>query len=382
MQQPFITPEMYFGSNHYEDLKNKPFRSVFESKKGDLKFAFLESADYLKDSIVGAYNKLLEEYYSDEEIKPTSIKTTWFKNLEVRVDINENIDGGDVYIFSSPFNPNKFYTDDNSERRTVNDYTMELLNSIEVVKRHGGNAVPVVFYLPYSRQDKPDYMERQSGGASLLAKMIETAGASRMIGFNFHAPQLKEYFNIPVDESDMSRLFSDYFSSYGNREDTMIIGPDAGSLKWIKRVARNLGLRYSSADKVRTAPNTAQVDDINADFRGIEKVIMLDDMWDTVGTAKGAIEFLVDNTNVREVSLASFFPLLNDPAPERIQSLIDEGIVTDLVTMPTMEQRDKVKDIELYHELPIQRYIARLVNKRHYANSIKSTFEDFKVNGD
>ncbi|RLF04806.1 MAG: hypothetical protein DRJ64_06400 [Thermoprotei archaeon] len=378
MKVSFITPEMYSGPNHYQDLKDSKHRSVFESKKGNLKIMCLESAQYIGQDIIDAYNDFLKSNDSLDEIVLTQSKTNWFKDREVRVDVMENIDGSDVYILSSPFNPKRFYSNDPKEIKSINDYTMELLNGIEVVTKFGGRAVPVMLYFPYGRQDKPDYQERQSSGAKLLANLIETAGAKHLIGFNFHAEQIKGYFSIPVDEIDMSIVFTNYLEKYHGRKDVMVIGPDTGSLKWIRRVARTLELRYSSADKVRPAPNVAQVDDINADFRGIKTVILLDDMWDTFGTGQGAIEFLVNNTKVKEVVLAAYFPLMNDPAPKRIMELIDKGIVTDLVSMPTVEQRDAVRQINLYRELPIAETIALLINRRHYSSSIKSIFSDFK----
>src|SRR5512133_3803682 len=246
---------------------------------------------------------------------------TTFSDGETRVEINENVRGMDVFIIQSTCTP-------------VNVSLMELLIMIDAMKRASADRITaVVTYYGYAMQDRK-VAPRAPISAKLVADLITTAGAQRLLAMDLHAGQIQGFFNIPVDNIFATPVLIDYMKR-NYREDTVVVSPDTGGVERARAFGKRLGASLAIIDKRREGPNEAQVMNIIGHVKG-KKVILLDDMIDTAGTVVQAAKALTAE-GALEVSVGCTHPVLSGPAIERIeQSDLKEVIVT--YTVPLHEK--------------------------------------------
>ncbi|HEX7415789.1 MAG TPA: ribose-phosphate pyrophosphokinase, partial [Smithellaceae bacterium] len=197
---------------------------------------------------------------------------TTFSDGETRVEINENVRGMDVFIIQSTCSP-------------VNVTCMELLIMIDAMKRASADRITaVVPYYGYGRQDRK-VAPRAPITAKLLADLITTAGANRVLSMDLHAGQIQGFFNIPVDNLFATPVLLDYMKNIylDNTDNTVVVSPDTGGVERARAFGKRLGASLAIIDKRREGPNEAQVMNIIGNVQG-KRVIILDDMVDTAGT--------------------------------------------------------------------------------------------------
>ena len=196
-----------------------------------------------------------------------------FSDGEINVEIDESVRGMDVFVVQSTCPP-------------VNDHLMELLILIDALKRASAARINAVIpYYGYARQDKK-VVPRVSISAKLIADLITTAGASRLLTIELHASQIQGFFNIPVDHLYASPILSGYLRERFQR-DLVIVSPDAGGVERARAFAKRLNVSLAIIDKRRDMPNVAKVMHIIGDVQGKES-ILLDDIVDTAGTLANA----------------------------------------------------------------------------------------------
>ncbi len=247
-----------------------------------------------------------------------------FSDGECFVSIYETVRGSDVFVIQSTCGP-------------VNNNLMELLVMIDAFKRaSAGRITAVIPYFGYARQDRKA-KPRDPISAKLVANMLTTAGADRVLTMDLHAAQIQGFFDIPVDNLLGSPLFVDYFKSrFGDDENTMVVSPDVGSVARARAFAQKLGMTMAIVDKRRQKANSSEVMNIIGDVRD-KHVILLDDMVDTGGSLCHAAEALVKIGGARDVVAAASHGVLSGPAVQRIQdSCINE--VFFLNTIPVNEK--------------------------------------------
>lgn len=254
-----------------------------------------------------------------------------FSDGEISVSIAESVRGSDVFLVQSTCDP-------------VNNNLMELLIMIDACKRaSAGRITAVIPYFGYARQDRKN-KARDPISAKLVADLITTAGADRVLTMDLHASQIQGFFNIPVDNMlGTSALIPHIAGKFGcGRDDVVIVSPDLGSVSRARKFTEKLDLPLAIIDKRRPKANVSEVMNIIGDVRG-KKVILVDDLIDTAGTLVHAANALVEKGGATEIYACATHGVLSGPAIERIEnSPIVELTILDTIALPQAKQIDKI----------------------------------------
>ena len=261
-----------------------------------------------------------------------------FSDGEKSVSIYETVRGSDVFVVQSTCSP-------------VNDNLMELLIMIDAMRRaSAGRVTAVIPYFGYARQDRKT-KPRDPISAKLVANLITTAGADRVLTMDLHANQIQGFFDIPVDNLLGSPIFVEHFTQkYAScHDDTMIVSPDVGSVARARAFAQKLNMPLAIVDKRRQKANSSEVMNIIGDVRD-KHVILLDDMVDTGGSLCHAAKALVEIGGARDVTACASHGVLSGPAIQRIMdSVLDEVIFLNTIPAKPGIQCPKIKYISVAH---------------------------------
>lgn len=251
-----------------------------------------------------------------------------FSDGEIAVNINETVRGADVFVVQPTHPP-------------VNDHLMELLILIDAFKRaSAGRITAVLPYYGYARQDRKA-KARDPITAKLVADLLTTAGADRVLAMDLHAAQIQGYFNIPVDHLLGVPILAKYFQNK-NLQDLVVVSPDLGSVTRARNFANHLDAPIAIIDKRRPKANVSEVMNIIGEVEG-KNVILIDDMIDTAGTIAQAANALKE-FGAKDVYACCTHPLLSGPAIERINnSAIKELIVTNTISLPKEKMIGKMQ---------------------------------------
>lgn len=241
-----------------------------------------------------------------------------FADGEIMVEPEETVRGRSVYIVQSTCNP-------------VSDRLMEVLIAIDACKRASAGEITVIMpYYGYARQDRKA-RARQPITSKLVADLLQTAGADRVVTIDLHASQIQGFFNIPTDDLSAVSMIGQYFRSK-NLENVVVVSPDHGGTTRARKLADCLGAPIAIIDKRRPKPNVAEAMNIIGEVEG-KTAIIVDDMADTCGTLIAGVNILKEK-GAREIYFACTHGLLNGPATERIQdSYIKEMVITNTIPM-------------------------------------------------
>ncbi|TQS75341.1 ribose-phosphate diphosphokinase [Ornithinibacillus gellani] len=255
-----------------------------------------------------------------------------FSDGEIQINIEESIRGCDVYVVQSTCSP-------------VNKHIMELLIMIDALKRASAKSINIVIpYFGYARQDRKA-RAREPITAKLVANLLETAGATRAITLDLHAPQIQGFFDMPIDHLQGVPILSDYFKKM-QLDDLVVVSPDHGGVTRARRMADRLKAPIGIIDKRRPRPNVAEVMNIVGNIEG-KTAILIDDIIDTAGTITLAANALIEN-GAKEVYACCTHPVLSGPAMERIQaSKIKELVITNTIPLPEEKKIDKITPLSV-----------------------------------
>jgi ribose-phosphate pyrophosphokinase len=276
-----------------------------------------------------------------------------FADGEIFVRIDENIRGADVFIVQ-PTNPPA-------------DNVLELLLLIDAARRASAARITAVMpYYGYSRQDRKD-QPRVAIGAKLIANMIETAGADRVLGIDFHQHQLQGFFDVPVDHLYAAPVMVSHYRKK-QLKDVVVVAPDVGSAKMARGFAKRLNGTLAIIDKRRPAANVAEVVNVVGDVEGRDCLIP-DDMIDTAGTVSEAARALKE-LGAKDIYVCATHALLSGPAVERLSAApIVEVAVTDTVAIPPTRQFPQLK------VLSVGELLAKAIRFTHSDQSVSSLFD-------
>jgi ribose-phosphate pyrophosphokinase len=248
----------------------------------------------------------------------------------------------------------------------VNDNLMELLILIDALKRASAERITAVLpYYGYGRQDRK-VLPRAPISAKLVADLITTAGASRILTVDLHAGQIQGFFNIPVDHLFAAPVLLEHLRQFKN--DVVIVSPDAGGVERARAYAKRLDASLAIIDKRRESPNVSQVMNIIGDVRGMTAVLV-DDMVDTGGTLVRAAYALVEN-GAKGVYACCTHPVLSGKAVKIIsESPIQEMIVTDTIPL-----RDEAKTNPKIKIVSISGLLADAIRRIYEDDSVSCLF--------
>ncbi len=291
---------------------------------------------------------------------PVSKSTiTRFADGELKVKLEENIRGRDVFIIQSTHPPA--------------EHILELLLFLDAAKRASADRVTaVVPYFGYARQDRKDE-PRVPISSKLIADLLASSGASRVLTMDLHAEQIQGFFDIPVDHLYAAPVFIDYYKKF-DMKNLIVVAPDTGSVKRARAFARRVDkdVPIAIVDKRRTGPNKSMVANIIGDVKG-RIALIYDDMLDTGGTMVDAAES-IQAKGAKAVYTCVIHPLLSGNAPERImKSCIKELVVAD--TIPLTPEK-KIKKVKI---LSVASLLGKAIMRIHRSESISSLFKEVQV---
>ena len=264
-------------------------------------------------------------------VELSSCQVTRFADGEVQINIDETVRGHSVFIVQSTNKP-------------VNENYMELFIMIDALKRASAKSINVVMpYYGYSRQDRKA-SARQPISAKLMADLLQTAGAHRVICMDLHADQIQGFFNIPIDNFRALPIFAEYFVNK-NLKDVVVISPDHGGTTRARRLADAIDAPIAIIDKRRPKPNVAQVMNLIGEVEG-KNCVIIDDIVDTAGTLVAAVNVLKQK-GAKSVYCCCTHPILSDPAIERISgSALSEFVTTNTIALDD-EMKEKGRIVQL-----------------------------------
>ncbi|OEQ00092.1 ribose-phosphate diphosphokinase [Listeria monocytogenes] len=309
----------------------------------------------LKIFSLNSNRELAEEIAKEVGIELGKSSVTHFSDGEIQINIEESIRGCHVYVIQSTSNP-------------VNQNLMELLIMIDALKRASAATINIVMpYYGYARQDRKA-RSREPITAKLVANLIETAGATRMITLDMHAPQIQGFFDIPIDHLNAVRLLSDYFSERHLGDDLVVVSPDHGGVTRARKMADRLKAPIAIIDKRRPRPNVAEVMNIVGNVEG-KVCIIIDDIIDTAGTITLAAKALRE-AGATKVYACCSHPVLSGPAMKRIEeSPIEKLVVTNSIVLPEEKWIDKME------QLSVAALLGEAIVRVHENASVSSLFE-------
>ncbi|HEX7298455.1 MAG TPA: ribose-phosphate pyrophosphokinase [Solirubrobacteraceae bacterium] len=254
------------------------------------------------------------------DLGPITLKT--FSNGEVYCRFEESIRGADVFLVQPTCaNP--------ALGLSANDAVMELLVMIDAaVGASAHRVIAVTPWFGYSRQDKKS-APREPISARLVARMLEAAGADRVLTMDLHAGQIQGFFRNPVDHMTALFMLTQYFDDLG-LTDLVVVAPDAGRVKLNKKFASKVGAELAILDKERPAQQVAEIGYVIGDVRG-RTAVLVDDMIDTAGTLRAAAQTVLDEGAAR-VYAAATHPILSGNAYENLAAAgFEQIVVTDTI---------------------------------------------------
>ncbi len=277
-----------------------------------------------------------------------------FSDGEIAVNINETVRGADVYVVQPTCPP-------------VNEALMEVLIMIDAMKRaSAGRITAVLPYYGYARQDRKA-KARDPITAKLVADLLTTAGADRLLSMDLHAPQIQGYFNIPVDHLLGVPILVKHFKKK-QIDNPIIVSPDMGSVTRARNFAHYMEAPIAIIDKRRPKENVSEVMNIIGDIHG-KTAILVDDMIDTAGTITKAADALI-NFGATEVYACCTHPVFSGSAIERIKnSKIKELVACNTIPLPESKRIDKIISVSV---APV---FAEAINRIYKNKSVSTLFD-------
>jgi ribose-phosphate pyrophosphokinase len=307
--------------------------------------------------VAGNSNRALSESIADYLNLPlTKSVVRRFADMEVFVEIQENVRGEDVFVIQSTSYP-------------ANDHLMELLIIIDALKRASARRITAVLpYFGYARQDrKPG--PRSPISAKLVANLITTAGADRVLTLDLHAGQIQGFFDIPTDNLFGAPVLTQDIQEHYKGEDLMIISPDVGGVVRARAIAKRIGADLAIVDKRRERAGESEVMNIIGDVKG-RACILVDDIVDSAGTLCNAAEALM-NKGATQVSAYVSHGVLSGGAVARVAaSQFKELVITD-----TIQATEAVRVAHNIRTVTIAPLIGEAMRRTAEERSVSSLFD-------
>jgi ribose-phosphate pyrophosphokinase len=309
-------------------------------------------SDQLKIFTGNAHPQLAHRISEHLGVTLGNVSVGRFADGEISVKFQENIRGTDVFLIQPTPPPA--------------ENLLELLIMMDAAKRASARRITAVIpYFGYARQDRKDE-GRVPITAKLVADLLTSAGADRVMAMDLHAAQIQGYFNIPFDHLYASAILIEYVRSR-EMDNLVMVSPDVGSLKMARAYARRLGCGYAMVDKVRNKANESEAVHLVGEVRGMN-VMIVDDMVDTGGSMVGTAGILRER-GVRRIEAVCTHALLSKDGWEKIQdSEIERFIACD--TLPSKD----IKEFTKFGSVSVAKLFAEAIHRTHDEESISTLF--------
>ncbi|OGX38550.1 MAG: phosphoribosylpyrophosphate synthetase [Omnitrophica WOR_2 bacterium RIFCSPLOWO2_12_FULL_50_9] len=286
----------------------------------------------------------------------TDVLVSRFSEGEIRVEIKENIRGKDVFIIQPTSPP-------------CNDNLMELLILIDAARRASADRITAVLpYYGYARQDRKD-QPRVPITAKLVANLIVSAGADRVLTMDLHASQIQGFFDIPVDHLYAINALCDYFQDK-KIKNMVVVSPDVGGIRMARAYAKRLGASLAIVDKRRASPEKTEVMHILGHVKG-KNAVLVDDIIATAGSITEAIDVLTKR-GVQDIYAAVSHGVLSGQAVSRVENCkaLKEVVITDSIALAGAKKMPKIKVVTV---APL---LAEAIHRIHGEESISCLFDE------
>ncbi len=279
-----------------------------------------------------------------------------FSDMEVFVEIHENVRGEDVFVVQSTSFP-------------ANDNLMELLVTLDALRRGSARRITAVIpYFGYARQDRKSG-PRTPISAKLVANLITTAGANRVVTLDLHSGQIQGFFDIPLDNLYAAPVFTNDIKNRFHGDDLMIVSPDVGGVVRARIIARRLDADLAIIDKRRERAGVSEVMNIIGDVRG-RRCILVDDIVDSAGTLCNAAEALI-KAGATSVSAYVTHGVLSGKAVERVTA----SPLESLVSTDSIQATEAVKNAHNIRQITIAPLMAESIQRISEERSVSSLFD-------
>jgi ribose-phosphate pyrophosphokinase len=302
-----------------------------------------------------AHPELAENICKYLKVKLSSALVSRFSEGEIRVKIDENVRGKDVFVVQPTSPP-------------TNENLMELLIMIDALKRASANRITAVIpYFGYARQDRKD-QPRVPITAKLVANLLTTAGSNRILTVDLHAGQIQGFFDIPVDHLFAVGIFIDYLSKF-KLKDLVVVSPDVGGIKMARAYAKRLAAGLAIIDKRRISPEKAEVMHILGETEG-KNVLIVDDLIATGGSLIEAVEAL-KKARAKSIWAAITHGVLSGPALERIDKCkdLEKLLITDSIPLDDNKKHPRIQ------VLSVADLLGEAIKRIHQEESVSSLFD-------
>ena len=307
--------------------------------------------------LAGNSNKPLAKAISEQlKIPLSDAEVGKFSDGEISITLPQTVRGKDVFIIQSTSNP-------------VNDNLMELLIMIDACKRaSAGRITAVIPYFGYARQDRKA-RPRDPITAKLVADILTSAVANRVLTMDLHAAQIQGFFEIPVDHLYGAPILAKYYKKMMN-ENWVVVSPDVGSVSRARNFASRVDASLAIIDKRRPKANAIEIMNVVGDVAG-KTCLMVDDMTDTAGTLCQGAEALIKN-GAKEVYACCTHGVLSGPALERINN----SPIKELAILDTINFSDEVRNNPKIKIISVAKFFARAINTVYSDSSLSAIYED------
>lgn len=302
-----------------------------------------------------AHPELAKKICNYLKVKLSDALISRFSEGEVRIKINDNVRGKDVFIVQPTCPP-------------TNENLMELLIMMDALRRASSQRITVVIpYFGYARQDRKD-QPRVPITAKLVANLLTTAGANRILTMDLHAGQIQGFFDIPVDHLFSVGVFTDYFSSL-EIKDLVIVSPDVGGIKTARAYAKRFGVPLAIIDKRRESPEKTEAMHILGMVEG-RNAIIVDDLVATGSSLFEGVEAL-KKAGAKDVYAAIAHGVLSGEAIERLDkcAYLKELVITDSIPLPKTKEHPRVK------VLTVANLLGEAIKRIHNEESVSCLFD-------
>ena len=313
-----------------------------------------------KDTIVFALTSsvdLANEIAQELGIPLGNCDVRHFADGEILVQLGESVRGKNVYIVQSTCSP-------------VSSNLMELLIAIDACKRASAQSITAVTpYYGYARQDRKA-RPRQPITSKLVASLLETAGATRVMTMELHATQIQGFFDIPADDISCLPIIANYFKEK-NIENLVVVSPDHGGTTRARALAQMLDVPIAIIDKRRPKPNVAEAMNVLGDVEG-KNVVLIDDIVDTAGTLVAGVN-LLRKMGAQDVYATCAHGVLSGPAIERLEN----SIIKEFVCTNTIAQSEKQAQLSKMKVLSVGKLLGQIIKNIEEHRSISEVVEKF-----